>query len=64
MDKKKRGLALIVNNDKFVHEKFGVRKGSDYDGMNIDQLFTKLHFKTSLKSNLNKEVLSLIEYNF
>ena len=48
MIKKPRGLALIINNDKYdegIQDKYPKRCGSFIDANNMEELFKQLGFK-------------------
>ncbi|ELT98035.1 hypothetical protein CAPTEDRAFT_89522 [Capitella teleta] len=52
MSQAKRGRVLIINNEYFVDPNFSNREGSQYDTLNICELFENLHFETILKENV------------
>ncbi|XP_038062568.1 caspase-3-like [Patiria miniata] len=56
MDRKPRGLCLIINNNTF-DKPLKPRPGSEIDTGKLDKLFTKLHFKVEVKENLTGSVM-------
>ena len=52
MTKAKRGLCLIIDNEKFEHEVLPFREGSQIDANNLDILFTELGFHVTIRRNL------------
>ena len=52
MTKSKRGLCLIIDNEKFENDVLPFREGSHIDANNLDILFTELGFDVTLRRNL------------
>ncbi|ELU01063.1 hypothetical protein CAPTEDRAFT_118277 [Capitella teleta] len=61
--RKLRGLAVIINNMKFDNEESTpARKGSEYDVINMKNLFDGLHFEVREHHNKNaQEILECLK---
>ena len=57
--KSKRGRAVIISNQYFVHKKMLPRVGAEYDERNLKRLFNDLQFETVVHRNRSKSVRML-----
>ncbi|KAK6171523.1 hypothetical protein SNE40_019696 [Patella caerulea] len=51
---KRRGIAIIINNDSFEDENLIYRKGSENDTIKLEACFNKLGFDTRIMVNVTK----------
>jgi caspase-like apoptosis-related cysteine protease len=62
MQHRRRGHAVIFNNDTFEDARYKPRKGSEFDVKNLRETFGSLHFDVKVHNNLEcsaiKETIS------
>ncbi|ELT95225.1 hypothetical protein CAPTEDRAFT_64255, partial [Capitella teleta] len=58
---KPRGIAVIINNETFDDEdRFPKRESSDYDVINMEELFRRLYFRVEIHVNKSTQVGSFV----
>ncbi|ELT95224.1 hypothetical protein CAPTEDRAFT_54618, partial [Capitella teleta] len=65
VSRKPRGIAVIINNETFDDEdRFPKRESSDYDVINMEQLFRALYFRVEKHVNKSaQEIIRCLEKN-
>ncbi|ELT90956.1 hypothetical protein CAPTEDRAFT_109747, partial [Capitella teleta] len=64
VSRKPRGIAVIINNETFDDEdRFPKRESSDYDVINMEELFRELYFLVKKYTNKSAQgIISCLQY--
>ena len=57
MEKRQRGRAIIINNERFASDNFATRDGSEKDVVVLDRLFSQLGFLCVKFEDLTTQVI-------
>lgn len=61
---KNRGAVLIINNKNFINNIEPIRKGSEVDVRNLEELFKQMHMNVEIHEDKSKEEILKIVQNF